>query len=108
MYADSEGPGVQIASGGSGDPTVHLDEREDGGKARTHRMFLLPKSLSWTGRGGSALKDVTEDSRNGPGAIMEGFMEEAMNTTESDAENYNNHNNNQHVLNTYYIPGPAP
>ena len=79
-----------------------------GGKARTHRMFLLPKSLSWTGRGGSALKDVTEDSRNGPGAIMEGFMEEAMNTTESDAENYNNHNNNQHVLNTYYIPGPAP
>lgn len=32
MCADSEGPGVQIASGGSGDPTVHLDEREDGGE----------------------------------------------------------------------------
>ena len=45
---------------------------------------------------------------NGPGAIMEGFVEEAMNTTESDAENYNNHSNNQHVLNTYYMPGPAP
>ena len=30
MCADSEGPGVQTASGGSGDPTVHLDEREDG------------------------------------------------------------------------------
>ena len=33
MCADSEGPGVQTASGGSGDPTVCLDEREDvGGK----------------------------------------------------------------------------
>ena len=38
---------------------------------------------------------------NGPGAIREGFLEEAMNTTESDAEN----DNNQHVSNTYYMPG---
>ena len=28
MCADSEGPGVQTASGGSSDPTVHLDEGE--------------------------------------------------------------------------------
>ena len=41
---------------------------------------------------------------NGPGAIREGFLEEAMNTIESDAEN----DNNQHVSNTYYMPGPAP
>ena len=32
MCADSEGPGVQTASGGSSDPTVCLDEREDEGE----------------------------------------------------------------------------
>lgn len=41
---------------------------------------------------------------NGPGAIREDFLREAMNTTESDAEN----DNNQHVSNTYYMPGLAP
>ena len=64
-------------------------------------MFLLPKSLSWTGW---ALKEVTEGMEGCHRAIREGFLEEAMNTIESDAEN----DNNQHVSNTYYMPGPAP
>ena len=51
-----------------------------------------------------AWKDVTEDSMNGPGAIREGFLEEAMNTIESDAEN----DNNQHVSNTYICQALLP
>lgn len=31
MCADFVGPGVQTVLGGSGDPTAHLDEREEKG-----------------------------------------------------------------------------
>lgn len=57
MCADSEGRGVQIASGDSGDPTVHLDEGEEEKNKATHGMFFPSKPLFW---GRQALKEVTE------------------------------------------------
>ena len=54
MCADSEGPGVQTASGGSGDPTVCLDEREEWGESMN--SWNVPSSkipiLDWMGSKG--------------------------------------------------------